>query len=268
MNDTPRLIEVAFPLARRRWTRSTRRMSATGTSRRCTSGRRGARWRRAGPRLIATLLPDPGTPEARKELLEKIGGKVVTEVQKKKVGGRRSRRSRSETEGGVLHWGNENSPDMDWFREEIRKAYGGRAPRVLDPFAGGGAIPLEAMRLGLRGHGHRYQPRRLVHPEMHAGISAEARRADAAAAEVRAGIAGVHGGFLKGTGVKRAKKQAGEGASSQYQQGLFPPPEVDLAWHVRAWGWWVLQKARARSWSGSTRSWTASRPSPTSGRGR
>ncbi|GIX23838.1 MAG: hypothetical protein KatS3mg122_1069 [Caldimonas sp.] len=37
---------------------------------------------------------------------------------------------------------------MDWFREEIRKAYGGRAPRVLDPFAGGGAIPLEAMRLG------------------------------------------------------------------------------------------------------------------------
>ena len=37
---------------------------------------------------------------------------------------------------------------MICFREEIRKAYGGRAPRVLDPFAGGGAIPLEAMRLG------------------------------------------------------------------------------------------------------------------------
>ena len=38
--------------------------------------------------------------------------------------------------------------DLDYFRNEIRKAYGGRAPRVLDPFAGGGAIPLEAMRLG------------------------------------------------------------------------------------------------------------------------
>ena len=37
---------------------------------------------------------------------------------------------------------------MNWFREEIKKAYGGRAPRVLDPFAGGEAIPLEAMRLG------------------------------------------------------------------------------------------------------------------------
>ena len=81
-------------------------------------------------------------------MLEKIGGKVVTEVQKKKVGGKTIEVVKERTEGGVLHWGNENSPDMDWFREEIKKAYGGRAPRVLDPFAGGGAIPLEAMRLG------------------------------------------------------------------------------------------------------------------------
>ena len=34
------------------------------------------------------------------------------------------------------------------FRSEIRDAFGGRVPRVLDPFAGGGAIPLEAIRLG------------------------------------------------------------------------------------------------------------------------
>ena len=39
-------------------------------------------------------------------------------------------------------------PDVAWFRERIREAHGGNAPRVLDPFAGGGAIPLEAMRLG------------------------------------------------------------------------------------------------------------------------
>ena len=43
-----------------------------------------------------------------------------------------------ETEGGILHWKRESDPDMDWFREEIRKAYGGRAPKVLDPFAGAG----------------------------------------------------------------------------------------------------------------------------------
>jgi putative DNA methylase len=93
-------------------------------------------------------LPDPGTPQARKELLEKIGEKVVTEVQKKKVGGKTVETIKERTEGSVLRWGNENSPDMDWFREEIKKADGRRAPRVLDPFAGGGAIPLEAMRLG------------------------------------------------------------------------------------------------------------------------
>ena len=33
-------------------------------------------------------------------------------------------------------------------REEILKAIGNKPPKVLDPFAGGGAIPLEALRLG------------------------------------------------------------------------------------------------------------------------
>src|SRR5205085_7029562 len=42
---------------------------------------------------------------------------------------------------------------------------------------------------------------------------------------------------------KLTKKQA-EKELAQYQLGLFPPPEADLAWHVRAWGWWVLQQAR------------------------
>ena len=101
--------------------------------------------------LIATLLPDPGTPEKRKELCEKIGGKVVKKVEKKKMpNGEIVEREKEVTEGGILHWGREteNKEDLEWFRQEIRKAYGGRAPRVLDPFAGGGAIPLEAMRLG------------------------------------------------------------------------------------------------------------------------
>ena len=33
-------------------------------------------------------------------------------------------------------------------RELVRLANGGSVPVVLDPFAGGGAIPLEAARLG------------------------------------------------------------------------------------------------------------------------
>jgi adenine-specific DNA methylase len=38
--------------------------------------------------LLATLLPDPGTPEARKELCEKIGGKLKMEADKDDVIGR------------------------------------------------------------------------------------------------------------------------------------------------------------------------------------
>lgn len=37
---------------------------------------------------------------------------------------------------------------LEKARELIRKAHGGKAPRVLDPFAGGGSMSLEAMRLG------------------------------------------------------------------------------------------------------------------------
>jgi len=118
--------------------------------------------------LIATLLPDPGDADKRRELCEKIGGKVVKKVERKKMpNGQTVERIKEETEGGILHWlGSEPTSggkkkleewkqrarqyeeDLEWFRQEIRKVYGGRAPKVLDPFAGGGAIPLEAMRLG------------------------------------------------------------------------------------------------------------------------
>ena len=43
-------------------------------------------------------------------------------------------------------------------RERIRRAHGGRAPKVLDLFAGGGAIPLEAARLGCESHALDYNP--------------------------------------------------------------------------------------------------------------
>ena len=45
----------------------------------------------------------------------------------------------------------ENSADkalMDQARAEIRRSNGGNTPAVVDPFAGGGSIPLEAQRLG------------------------------------------------------------------------------------------------------------------------
>ena len=242
MIDHPRLIEVAFPLKQASLDSVHEKNVRHGhiSTLHIWPARRPLAACRAA--LIATLLPDPGTPEKRQELLEKIGGKVVTEVQKKKVGGKTIEVVKERTEGGVLHWGNENSPDMDWFREEIKKAYGGRAPRVLDPFAGGGAIPLEAMRLGCEATAIDINPVAwfilkctLEYPQKLAG---QVRPLPKFAVESPEFMEA----FLKGSG-KLGKKQV-EKELAQYQQGLFPPPEADLAWHVRAWGWWVLQQAR------------------------
>ena len=52
-------------------------------------------------------------------------------------------------------------PDSDTVeaaRERIKEMNGGRAPRVLDLFAGGGAIPLEAARLGCESYAVDYNP--------------------------------------------------------------------------------------------------------------
>ena len=53
---------------------------------------------------------------------------------------------------------NGNAPQIEKARRLIREAFGGRAPRVLDPFAGGGAIPLEALRLGCETYALDYNP--------------------------------------------------------------------------------------------------------------
>ena len=48
-------------------------------------------------------------------------------------------------------WENVNSTGSYWIREakeHILKSYDGKPPKVLDPFGGRGAIPLEAQRLG------------------------------------------------------------------------------------------------------------------------
>ncbi len=55
----------------------------------------------------------------------------------------------------------ENSLDFHFIqkaREDILKANGGVPPKVLDPFSGGGSIPLEALRLGCETYALDYNP--------------------------------------------------------------------------------------------------------------
>ncbi|MDP2627627.1 MAG: DUF1156 domain-containing protein [Candidatus Rokubacteria bacterium] len=242
MTDGPRLIERAFPLKQASLDSVHEKNVRHGhiSTLHIWPARRPLAAARAA--LIAALLPDPGTPEARKRLIEKIGGVVVKKIEKKKIGERTVEVEREETVGGVLHWGREASPDLEWFRQEIRKAWGGRAPRVLDPFAGGGAIPLEAMRLGCEVTAIDINPVAwfilkctLEYPQRLAG---QHRPLPGFALESVEFMED----FFKGTG-KLTKKQM-ERNLQAVQRNLLPPPDVDLAWHVRAWGWWVLERAK------------------------
>ena len=205
--------------------------------------------------LITTLLPDPGDPEERKKILEKLGGKVVQKVKKKKDSeGRTVEEITEETEGGILHWGRESGPDLEWFRQKIREAYGGRAPKVLDPFAGGGAIPLEAMRLGCEATAVDINPVAwfilkctLEYPQKLAGQKRplpEFVLQDREFMEEYLKACGYQGTRLDnalaslGLGEKTNLRQA------DWTQNETIDMEADLAWHVRAWGRWVLKEAR------------------------
>ena len=98
-------------------------------------------------------------------------------------------------------------------RELIHKAYDGRPPKVVDMFAGGGAIPLEAMRLGCEVIANDYNP--------------------------------VAWFILKCT-LEYPQRLAGR-THPLPNLNLDERPDLtrnDLADHVRLWGQWVLEHAR------------------------
>ena len=59
----------------------------------------------------------------------------------------------------LVLWKNSNDPEvLAKARSEIAASCDGQPPAVLDPFAGGGSIPLEAQRLGLEAHASDLNP--------------------------------------------------------------------------------------------------------------
>ena len=204
--------------------------------------------------LIATLLPDPGDTRERQAVYRRMAGEVVETVEDERVGGRTVARRRRETRGGILHWKREGGPDAEWFRAQIRDALGGRAPRVLDPFAGGGAIPLEAMRLGCAVTAVDINPVAwfilkctLDYPRRLAGAT---RPLPAFALGDRDFMAAfLKAGGVKGRALKRELAELCLGDDRETEPTLLdagPAPEADLAWQVRAWGRRVLAGARRR----------------------
>ena len=73
--------------------------------------------------VFGTLLPDPGDDETRKQILDLLGEASSFEAST-------------------------NPARINPLRKLLADAYPDGPPKVLDCFAGGGAIPLEALRLG------------------------------------------------------------------------------------------------------------------------
>lgn len=61
--------------------------------------------------------------------------------------------------GELVEWENSTNEDvLRRARDEIMRSTDGNPPPILDPFAGGGTIPLEAQRLGLEAHASDLNP--------------------------------------------------------------------------------------------------------------
>ena len=169
--------------------------------------------------VIATLLPDPAdAPEPMKAEYTRLSGSPLPDEQRKYL---------CDLIEGLTRWGDENGHgDWDakdrkgrWMnelriaRELILMAYDGRPPKVMDMFAGGGAIPLEAMRLGCEVIANDYNP--------------------------------VAWFLLKCT-LEYPQRFAGK-THPLPNLNLDERPDLkkgDLAAHVRLWGQWVLEHTR------------------------
>ena len=127
------------------------------------------------------------------------------------------RRKRAQFIADLSKWENSlNNELIERAREDILKANNGKPPKVLDPFAGGGAIPLEALRLGCETYASDLNPVAVLiekctleYPQKYGG---------------------------QGLGVREQEEMAG-------QQSLIPETRPLLA-DVKRWGSWVLEEAK------------------------
>ena len=115
--------------------------------------------------VFASLIPDPDDPECpesfRKLVMETLGRNEFAPKNGDGSAVEDTPRNRClEFIKHLVRWENSNNPDyIEPARKLIAAAHKflhpdaqGDAPKVLDPFAGGGAIPLEALRLGCEAH--------------------------------------------------------------------------------------------------------------------
>ena len=224
--------------------------------------------------LLATLLPDPGDSEARRRFGLQMAGRLVP----KRLKGGGEHPKLKETAGGILHWGRQDEMELERFRDEIRAAFDGRTPRVLDPFAGGGAIPLEAMRLGCETLASDLNPvawfilRCTLHyPRLVGGEDRPLPEFALRDREFATALVKARGARTK-VQVRNALARLGHQDDGPVQLSASvlegdTQTKADFAWHLRAWGFRVLDNAR-RKLASRYPTWAEFEPIRRKGRGR
>ncbi len=215
-----RLIEVAFPLE-----------EVSAHSRREKNVRHGhistlhiwwARRPLAACRafIYSSLVDDPDTDAERQELLREVADLASWEAVRHP-----DRVVRAQEDGGSGLTGREL---LERAQQRILRDNGGVSPSLLDPFAGGGAIPLEGLRLGCEVEASDLNPvavlilkGTLEHPQQYG--QPDSRPVPDYILEADANES--QPGFLDGDW------------ANQYRQN-------PLATDVRYWGRWVLERAR------------------------
>ena len=169
--------------------------------------------------IYASLVDDPETDAERDALLVEVADLASWDAVR-----RPGRVVRTEAEGGS---GLTGMQLLERARGRILACNGGEPPRLLDPFAGGGAIPLEGLRLGCEVEASDLNPvavlilkATLEYPQKYGQphsrpVPSYIREADAGQAQSFAG--------------------------GELAEGYRRNP---LAADVRYWGHWVLARAR------------------------
>lgn len=139
----------------------------------------------------------------------------------------------------VSKW--ENSGDqklMDAAAAEIRRSNNGELPPVLDPFCGGGVIPLEAQRLGLEAHASDLNPVAVLVTKGLVDIPARFAGSD----PVYPDLAGTQNGWQRSEGFAADVRAYGEWMRDQAQRKIgihYPAVIADggTSHTVIAWIW-------------------------------
>ena len=215
--------------------------------------------------VFASLIPDPDDPECPASFRTLVNDLLPAPPNHRQDAGATPDTPRNRCLEFIKHlvkWENSNNGDLiGKARKLIAAAHKflhpgaeGDRPKVLDPFAGGGAIPLEALRLGCEAHAielnpvaHLIELCTLVYPQKYGQPNSRPtpdyiKKLEAA----RQGKDG-DGLFSKKDGKSKASGAAEIDGIALTRLPLISEAEYQknpLAADVKFWGHWVLEKAR------------------------